>query len=57
MSMHYIYIQCPRCGKTESIYTGDKDTEEFNSTDWEGETILTKCIECLNKIEKEESHE
>jgi ribosomal protein S27E len=46
MSTHYIHINCPRCDKTESVYTGSQDTEDFDDSDWEGSFIYTDCIEC-----------
>ena len=48
MSGHYIYIRCstPDCKSSESIYTGDSETEGFDNADWEGETIRAKCIKC-----------
>lgn len=47
MSSHYVCVQCENCGKTESIYTGDATTEDFDDADWEGESIpVNKCIVC-----------
>lgn len=50
MSSHYLYIACEKCGKAESIYTGDVTTEDFDDADWEMETIeVPMCIECKDK--------
>lgn len=47
MSSHYIYISCMTCDKRESVYTGDKITDEFDCDDWEGDSIpVRSCIEC-----------
>jgi hypothetical protein len=45
MSSHYIYLACsyPGCDTRESIYTGDKYTDDFSSGEWEGETIEARC--------------
>lgn len=47
MSSHYIYVACPAkgCEKRDSIYTGSEMLTDFNDREWEGETILAKCIE------------
>ena len=49
MSSHYITISCPHpaCDTIEQIYTGDKTTDEFPDSAWEGEWIYTPCNDHL----------
>ena len=50
MSSHYLYIHCKSCDKTESIYTGDLTTYDFDDDDWELSHIpVEKCLECKEK--------
>lgn len=52
MSMHYVYIECATCNERDSIYTGDVDTEYFDSEDWEGEIIVVPmCKRCKEEQE------
>jgi hypothetical protein len=47
MSSHYIYINCKKCSKSESLYTGEIFTDDFDDDDWEGEYIpVPLCKEC-----------
>ncbi len=45
MSTHYLYLACSieGCDTTESIYTGQAYTYEFDDEAWEGETIYVPC--------------
>lgn len=57
MSSHCIYVNCIECGKTESVYTGDIITNDFDNGDWEGESICATCIECKEKSSGQEMKE
>ncbi len=57
MSSHNIWVQCPDCRKSESIYTGDVDLDEFDDEDWEGSIISVRCTECKTKHILDESVE
>ncbi len=47
MSSHEIFIQCDRCKKLESLYTGNLLSYQFDDEDWEGEFITVQyCIDC-----------
>lgn len=57
MSSHYIYVRCQRCGKSESVYTGDVMTYEFDDADWEGEFIaVSKCLACKQALDDPTQH-
>jgi len=47
VSSHYIYVACQSCKASESIYTGELITDDFDDDDWEGETIeVPRCKTC-----------
>lgn len=49
MSSHYIAIACPHpaCSTLEQVYTGDKFTDDFPDSGWEGGWIYTPCNDHL----------
>lgn len=45
MSTHYLHLACSveGCNTSETIYTGQAYTYEFDDDMWEGETISVPC--------------
>ena len=45
MSDRYLFVTCPTCGKTEMVYVGEVDADEFSLDSLHVTTMCDECVE------------